>query len=269
MIVEPGPLVADQDAGALVGAVVGQGEGADHGAAVGLVGDVAGGGHGCTVPSTRCSHTGGHAREPWSATAIGIGRPCGWRRRWLLAACGSGFPDADLAPAPPRRRRPRRPAPARHHDASRRRASGPLQAGSPIALPFSADRVAAAESPDGAVFAAPQDPTSPSPSIAWVDRRQRPGADRRARADRHRRAGRRRHQLLRGDVLHPVRLQPPEREPGRAVDDALRAHGEQLEQRPRCARRGERLRLRLGDPGQHGQRVHRQPGRRRPRRTCS
>ena len=26
----------------------------------------------------------------------------------------------------------------------------------------------AAESPDGAVFAAPQDPTSPSPAIAWV-----------------------------------------------------------------------------------------------------
>jgi hypothetical protein len=46
--------------------------------------------------------------------------------------------------------------------------TGPLQAGSPIALPFSADRVAAAESPDGAVFAAPQDPASPSPSIAWV-----------------------------------------------------------------------------------------------------
>ena len=46
--------------------------------------------------------------------------------------------------------------------------SGPLQAGSAIALPFSADRVTAAESPDGAVFAAPQDPTSPSPAIAWV-----------------------------------------------------------------------------------------------------
>jgi hypothetical protein len=46
--------------------------------------------------------------------------------------------------------------------------SGPLQAGAPIALPFAADRVTAAESPDGAVFAAPQDPTSPAPSIAWV-----------------------------------------------------------------------------------------------------
>jgi hypothetical protein len=46
--------------------------------------------------------------------------------------------------------------------------SGPLALGAPIALPFSADRVTAAESPDGAVFAAPQDPTSPSPSIAWV-----------------------------------------------------------------------------------------------------
>jgi hypothetical protein len=46
--------------------------------------------------------------------------------------------------------------------------SGPLTVGPPIALPFSADRVTAAESPDGAVFAAPQDPTNPSPSIAWV-----------------------------------------------------------------------------------------------------
>jgi hypothetical protein len=43
-----------------------------------------------------------------------------------------------------------------------------LQPGATIALPFSADRVTAAESPDGAVFAAPQDPTSPSPSVAWV-----------------------------------------------------------------------------------------------------
>jgi hypothetical protein len=46
--------------------------------------------------------------------------------------------------------------------------SGPLQAGGPIALPFAADRVTAAESPDGAVFAAPQDPTNPAPAIAWV-----------------------------------------------------------------------------------------------------
>lgn len=46
--------------------------------------------------------------------------------------------------------------------------AGPLQVGAPIALPFSADRVTAAESPDGAVFAAPQDPTSPATSVAWV-----------------------------------------------------------------------------------------------------
>ena len=47
-------------------------------------------------------------------------------------------------------------------------AAGPLTLGAPIAIPFSADRVTGAESPDGAVFAAPQDPTSPSPSVAWV-----------------------------------------------------------------------------------------------------
>jgi hypothetical protein len=46
--------------------------------------------------------------------------------------------------------------------------SGPLQAGAPIAVPFSADRVTAAESPDGAVFAAPQQPTSRAPGVAWV-----------------------------------------------------------------------------------------------------
>jgi len=43
-----------------------------------------------------------------------------------------------------------------------------LTAGTPIPLAFSADRVTAAESPDGAVFAAPQDPTSPAPAVAWV-----------------------------------------------------------------------------------------------------
>ena len=83
----------------------------------------------------------------------------------VLAACGSGSPSptsslrhqtsttttgaAPTTTAPPP-------------------ASGPLQAGPAIALPFSADQVTAGESPDGAVFAAPQNPTSPSPSIAWV-----------------------------------------------------------------------------------------------------
>ncbi len=46
--------------------------------------------------------------------------------------------------------------------------SGPLQAGAPVELPFSAGAVTAAESPDGAVFAAPQDPTSPTQTVAWV-----------------------------------------------------------------------------------------------------
>jgi hypothetical protein len=46
--------------------------------------------------------------------------------------------------------------------------AGPLTPGGPIALPFAADRVTATESPDGAVFAAPQDPTSPAPAVAWV-----------------------------------------------------------------------------------------------------
>ena len=45
---------------------------------------------------------------------------------------------------------------------------GRCRPGAPIELPFSADRVTAAESPDGAVFVAPQDPTSPAPAIAWV-----------------------------------------------------------------------------------------------------
>jgi hypothetical protein len=46
--------------------------------------------------------------------------------------------------------------------------SGPLTLGGPIAIPFSAARVTAAESPDGAVFAAPQDPTSQTGAVAWV-----------------------------------------------------------------------------------------------------
>ncbi|HEX4127053.1 MAG TPA: hypothetical protein VHX67_05695 [Acidimicrobiales bacterium] len=46
--------------------------------------------------------------------------------------------------------------------------SGPLTQGAPIAIPFSAARVTAAESPDGAVFAAPQDPNSPTGAVAWV-----------------------------------------------------------------------------------------------------
>ncbi len=46
--------------------------------------------------------------------------------------------------------------------------SGPLTLGGPIAIPFSAARVTAAESPDGAVFAAPQDPTSQVGAVAWV-----------------------------------------------------------------------------------------------------
>jgi hypothetical protein len=46
--------------------------------------------------------------------------------------------------------------------------SGPLTVSAPIEIPFSADRVTAAESPDGAVFVAPQDPANPSPTIAWV-----------------------------------------------------------------------------------------------------
>ena len=46
--------------------------------------------------------------------------------------------------------------------------SGPLTPGTPIALPFTAAAVTAAESPDGAVFVSPQDPTSPAPTVTWV-----------------------------------------------------------------------------------------------------
>jgi hypothetical protein len=46
--------------------------------------------------------------------------------------------------------------------------SGPLTPGAPIALPFTAGAVTGAESPDGAVFVSPQDPTSPAPTVTWV-----------------------------------------------------------------------------------------------------
>jgi hypothetical protein len=84
---------------------------------------------------------------------------------FVLAACGSGGSPTPTSPrqtssttTPASGVTTTVPAPI----------TGPLTLGAPIALPFSADRVTAAESPDGAVFAAPQDPTSPSPSIAWV-----------------------------------------------------------------------------------------------------
>jgi hypothetical protein len=46
--------------------------------------------------------------------------------------------------------------------------AGPLTPGAPIALPFTASAVTAAESPDGAVFVSPEDPTSPAPTVTWV-----------------------------------------------------------------------------------------------------
>lgn len=83
----------------------------------------------------------------------------------LLASCSSGPPSTSVTTTTHHTSTPTSastttlPPPA---------ASGPLTPGAPIPLPFAADRVTAAESPDGAVFAAPQDPTNPAPAIAWV-----------------------------------------------------------------------------------------------------
>jgi hypothetical protein len=83
----------------------------------------------------------------------------------VLAACGTGSP----TPTSPRQTSTTATAAGAAPTTTTTSASaGPLQVGAPIALPFSADRVTAAESPDGAVFAAPQDPSSPSPTVAWV-----------------------------------------------------------------------------------------------------
>ncbi len=46
--------------------------------------------------------------------------------------------------------------------------SGPFSVSAPIPVPFSAGAVTAAEGPDGAVFASPQDPTSTAPTVVWV-----------------------------------------------------------------------------------------------------
>ena len=102
MIVEPGPLVADQDAGTLVvAAVVGQGEGADHGAAVGFVGDVAGGGHGCTVPSTRCTPYWRHMRgNPGRRLQLGLAMAAGGPAGTAAGGLRLGVPDADVSPPP-------------------------------------------------------------------------------------------------------------------------------------------------------------------------
>jgi hypothetical protein len=82
----------------------------------------------------------------------------------VLAACGSGGSPTPTSPRQTSTTATRAGSTTTTTTAS----TGPLQVGAAIALPFSADRVAAAESPDGAVFAAPQDPTSPSPAVAWV-----------------------------------------------------------------------------------------------------
>ncbi len=92
----------------------------------------------------------------------------------LLAACSSGPP----TPTSPRHRTTTTTAAAGSSTTVTTAtpgstlppvsASGPLTPGPTIVLPFSADRVTAAESPDGAIFAAPQNPTNPSPSVAWV-----------------------------------------------------------------------------------------------------
>jgi hypothetical protein len=83
----------------------------------------------------------------------------------VLAACGSG---GSPTPTSPRQTSTTTPASGAPTTTVPAPASGPLTLGAPIPIPFSADRVTGAESPDGAVFAAPQDPTSPSPSVAWV-----------------------------------------------------------------------------------------------------
>ena len=274
VVVEPGSLVAHEDAGTRSGAV-GHGEGADHGAAVGLVGDVAGGGHGAShrIRAPR------RAPPYWPACR---GKP---GRRLQL-----GFPAGSRAGAPlPRwcsrraaraRRRRRPPAPPRRataaprpttddvhdHDDGRRRCRpcrprGRCRPGAPIALPFSADRVTAAESPDGAVFAAPQDPTSPSPADRLGGRRQRSGRHRRARPDRHRRAGGRRQQLLRRDLLAPSTptTAPAATRTGSGRCRRCNAANSSNNDLVALAAAGGGV-LRLRHPGQRGQRVPHQPG---------
>jgi hypothetical protein len=111
--------------------------------------------------------------DPGRRLQVGLAAGLGALAAALLASCSSGPASPSATPTT----RPHGAPPASSSSTSTTAppttlpaaaASGPLQVSSPIALPFSADRVTAAESPDGAVFAAPQDPTSPSPAIAWV-----------------------------------------------------------------------------------------------------
>jgi hypothetical protein len=85
----------------------------------------------------------------------------------LLAACGDSGTPTPTSPRHQTTTTTTSAAPA-STTTTTIASTGPFTVGAPIALPFTADRVTAAESPDGAVFAAPQDPTSPSPSVAWV-----------------------------------------------------------------------------------------------------
>jgi hypothetical protein len=85
----------------------------------------------------------------------------------LLASCSSGHPSST---APPRHHTSTTPvtAPATTTTQANAAASGPLQIGAQVAVPFSADQVAAAEGPDGAIFVAPQSPDSAAPAVVWV-----------------------------------------------------------------------------------------------------
>ena len=155
---------------------VGQGQGADHRAAVGLVGDVAGGHHGRNVPRSAATPywpVRGNPR-PCLQVACPVALP-----RPAAASCSSRPVGADVPPsAPPER--PRRIGDrvdtghrSCHDDDAQLHpapgpTSGPLQAGAPIALPFSADRVTAAEAPTARSSPRPRTRPIPAPAVAWV-----------------------------------------------------------------------------------------------------
>jgi hypothetical protein len=88
----------------------------------------------------------------------------------LLAACSSPSNSTTTTSKPPHSETSSTPTVPRTSTTTTTTlpTSGPLTAGTPIAIPLTANQILATEGPDGAVFVAAQAPASPTPSIVYV-----------------------------------------------------------------------------------------------------
>jgi hypothetical protein len=111
-----------------------------------------------------CSDPAAHSSSRRAVTLLALAAGL------LLAACSSSpSSNTTTTSKPPRSETSSTPTvPRTSTTTTTLPTSGPLTAGSPIAIPLTANQVLAAEGPDGAVFVAAQAPASPTPSIVYV-----------------------------------------------------------------------------------------------------